>query len=116
MLTTVVSRGFKQYSPSFKAAVLRQLEVDETSFRLVLSSRKPASRPSHPPVQVVTLPSWCLSKLGEFFSAQEIDALDLTAEEAEHVVKQALFTASAGTTRSGGRDRVTDALQKFRCL
>ncbi|MDE0135615.1 MAG: hypothetical protein OXM54_12320 [Acidimicrobiaceae bacterium] len=61
------------------------------------------------------IPHWCLSELSSYFSDGELfDDLNLTEEEAEYVVKNAIYAAPRESDRDAIRSRVRESLAEFR--
>ena len=115
-LRTTISRGSSEYR-GLEHEVLKQLGVDRATFYEVLRSGKPAPRPCD--VETTTpgeeLPGWCLTQLSKYFGAAGISQeLQLTPEEAEHIVKTIIFSARAELDRSAMRARIRKGLDDFR--
>ena len=115
VLRTTISHGRSEYR-SLAPAILKQLGVDEATFYDVLRSGEPAPRPCKVETipQTSELPDWCLKQLSKYFSANELSQeLNLTPEEAEHLVK-VVYSAPTDLDRSAMRARVRERLHEFR--
>ncbi|WP_428115971.1 hypothetical protein [Candidatus Poriferisodalis sp.] len=115
-LRTTISRDKSEYR-GLESGILRQLGVDKATFYEVLGSGKLAQR--IPDVDVTPppseIPQWCLSQLSSYFSDAEIsDDLRLTDDEAQHVVKNAIYSAPTELDREEIRERVRESLTDFR--
>lgn len=111
LLRTVVSRNKNEYGQHLKSSVLKQLEVDETSFWRVINTGEPAERPTpkaEPERQ--PLPGWAVATLMKnHLSESEIARFD--AEEAIDLANYSFTlptTLSAEALRAALLSRLSD--------
>ena len=115
-LRTTISRGSAEYR-GLEHEILKQLGVNRATFYQVLRSGKPAPRPCEVETipQTSEPPDWCLRQLSVYFSANELSQeLNLTPEEAEHLVVNVIYSAPTDLDQSAIRARVRENLDDFR--
>jgi hypothetical protein len=112
-LRTTISRSYKEFSGQMKANILRQLAVDEATFREVLNTRRPPVRPAPVETKPHAHPAHITTQLKKaaYFTDDEIT--QLTKDEAQHLFVVALEGAKTETARER-RQRLDAALASYR--
>lgn len=113
---TILGHGDKgDYGDGLRTRVLQQLEVDQSTFDAVLTTRTPPDRPA--PIELSASKTRALTSFDEellrygCMTAEEV--LAFSAEESEHVAYQ-LWMAATVSDCAERRQRIWEIIDEFR--